>query len=130
MLSEFIVEGMVNVLPWIGLPVPVMIAADPPCKLDVLWHDGNSFPMDRDEVGILVQPNQIRLRRFLQRHDSRVLEPKSSIVITGNLPHKSLEWHFPDQWLGRLLVLSDISQGHRSWTVATFLLDTAADRGS
>ena len=40
-------------------------SADSPGQLDVLRHDGHAFSVDRAQVGILKQTNQIGLGRFL-----------------------------------------------------------------
>ena len=43
-----------------------MLSPDSSCQQDVLWHNGNSPGMDGKQVGIIKQPNKVRLHRFLE----------------------------------------------------------------
>lgn len=49
-----------------GLTPSGTLAADAPCQLDVLGHDGDTFGVDGTQVGVLKQPHQVRLARLLQ----------------------------------------------------------------
>lgn len=41
------------------------LAADSPGQLDILGHDRYTLGVDSAQVGVLEQPNQVRLRGFL-----------------------------------------------------------------
>ena len=78
-------------------------------ELHVLWHDGDSLGVDRAQVGVFEQANQVRFGRFLQRQDRGGLESQVSLEILGDLTDKSLEGKLADEKLGGLLVFPDLS---------------------
>ena len=43
-----------------------MLSPDSSCQQYVLRHDGNSPGVDGTQVGIIKQPDKVRLRRFLE----------------------------------------------------------------
>jgi hypothetical protein len=85
--------------------------------------------MNGTQVGILEQPDQIRLRGLLQRQHRGTLEPQIRLKILRNLPHQTLERHLPDQQLGRLLVLANLPKRHSTRPVPVRLLHSARRRG-
>lgn len=99
---------------------------DTSCQLDVLRHDRNSLGVNRAQVGILKQADQVAFASFLQSHDSGALESEISLEVLGNFSHESLERQLSDQQLSRLLVSSDFSQSNCSWSVSVRLLDTTS----
>ena len=60
------------------------LSPDPPGKLDVLGHDGDSLGMDSAQVGVLKQPNQVGLACFLQGSHGSRLEPEVSLEILSD----------------------------------------------
>ena len=68
------------------------LAADAASKLHVLWHDGDTLRVDRAQVGILEEGDEVRLRCLLQREDGVRLEAD---VLRGKsmryLPNQALE---------------------------------------
>lgn len=101
------------------------LSSDSPGKLDVLGHDRDSLGVDGAQVGVLEQADQVALACFLQGHDRSALESQVSLEVLGNLTDQSLERQLSDQELSRLLVSSDLSQGHSSWSVSVRLLDSS-----
>ncbi|KAL9263758.1 hypothetical protein AKJ16_DCAP18009 [Drosera capensis] len=104
------------------------LAPDPPRKLNILGHNRHPLRMDRAQIRILKQSNQIRLRRLLERRDRRALEPEIGLEILSNLPHESLEGEFPDQQLRALLVLPNLPQRHRPRPEPVRLLHSSCGR--
>ena len=43
-----------------------VFSPDSPCQKDIFGHDGNSPSMDGTQVGVIKQPDEICLRRFLK----------------------------------------------------------------
>jgi len=99
-------------------------------QLDILGHDRYALGVDGAEIGVLEQPDQIRLGCFLQRANGRRLEPQISFEILSDFPDQTLEWEFADEQLRRLLVPSDFSQSDGSWPVAMRFLDATSGRGA
>ena len=85
--------------------------------------------MDRAEVGVLEEPNQVRFRRLLQRRHRRRLEPEVSLEVLSNLPHEPLEGELVDEELGALLLLADLSESDGPRAKAAGLLHTAGGGG-
>ena len=52
------------------------LAANTARKLDVLRHDGHALGVDRAEVGVLEQPDQVRLACLLEGEHGERLEPE------------------------------------------------------
>ena len=42
------------------------LSPDSSCQLDVFWHDGNSPGVDGTQVGIIKQPDKVRLCCLLE----------------------------------------------------------------
>ncbi|CAL9192713.1 unnamed protein product, partial [Musa hybrid cultivar] len=104
------------------------LTADPASELDVLGHDGYSLRMDRAEIGVLEEANQIGLGRLLEGRHSGALEPEVRLEVLRDLPHQPLKGQLPDQQLRALLVLTDLPERHRPGPEAVRLLH-ATGRG-
>ena len=116
--------------------------ADSSRQLQVPGHDGDSPGMERTQVGVLEQTDEVGLdcllkmtdviefnglslgsRSYLESQDSGSLEPDAKSVVLGDLPHQTLEGQLPDQELGALLVSPNLSQGDSSRLESVRLLD-------
>ena len=80
--------------------------------------------MDGAQVGVLKQANEVGLGGLLESKDGGRLETKVSFEVLGDLANETLEWELANEELGRLLVLANLTQGDRAWSVAVWLLDT------
>ena len=78
-------------------------------QLDILRHDGDSLGVDRAQVGVFEQANQVRFGRFLQGQDRGGLESQVSLEILGDFSDQSLERQLSDEQFRGLLVLADFS---------------------
>ena len=43
-----------------------MLSPDSSCQQDVFWHDGDSPGVDGTQVGVVKQPDKVRLRCLLE----------------------------------------------------------------
>ena len=75
-------------------------------QLNIFWHDGDSFCVDRAQVGVFKQASQVRFWRFLQRQDGVRLESQVRLEVLSDFSDQALEWQFADQEFGRFLVFS------------------------
>lgn len=64
----------------------------------------------------------------LEGSNGCALEPEIGLEILSNLPYKTLERQLPDEQLRRLLVTTDLTEGHSSRPVTVGLLHTAGGR--
>ena len=106
----------------------VAFAADAASKLDVLRVDGHTLGMDRAEVGVLEEADEVGLPGLLQGLDGVRLEAKFRLDVVRNLAHQTLERKLADEKLGRLLVLADLTERNSARAEAVGLLDTVGDR--
>ena len=120
---------------WVVLLLELLLRAnlssfttDSSCQLDVLGHDRNSFGVDRAQVSVFEQTDQVALASFLQGHDSGALESEVGLEVLSDFTDKSLEGQLSDQQLSWLLVSSDLSQGNCSWSVSVRFLHTTSWR--
>ena len=97
-------------------------------QLDILRHDGDSLGVDRAQVGVFEQANQVRFGRFLQRQDRGGLESQVSLEILGDFSDQSLERQLSDEQFRGLLVLADFSQRDGTRAVSVRLLDATSRR--
>ena len=104
------------------------LSTDAASELDVLWHDGDTLGVDGAQVGVLEKTNQVGFAGLLQGHDGGALESQIGLEVLGDFTHKALEWQFPDEELGALLVTSDFSQGDGSWPVPVRFLHSSGGR--
>ena len=65
-------------------------------QLDILRHDGDSLGVDRAQVGVFEQANQVRFGRFLQGQHRGGLESQVSLEILGDFSDQSLERQLSD----------------------------------
>jgi hypothetical protein len=68
--------------------------------------------VDGAEVGVLEQPDEVRLGSLLQRGDGRALEPEVGLEVLRDLADQALEGELADQQLRALLVLADLAERH------------------
>ena len=96
--------------------------------MDILRHDGDSLGVDRAQVGVFEQANQVRFGRFLQRQDRGGLESQVSLEILGDFSDQSLKRQLSDEQFRGLLVLADFSQRDGTRAVSVRLLDATSRR--
>ena len=106
------------------------LSADTAGQLDVLGHDGDTLGVDGAQVGVLEETHQVSLAGLLQSHDGGRLEAQVGLEVLSNLPHQALEGQLADQELGRLLVATDLTEGHGAGPVPVGLLDASGGRGA
>eukprot|EP01052_Picozoa_sp_SAG31_P016554 SAG31_NODE_1101_length_9905_cov_3.367122_8_plen_162_part_00 len=104
------------------------LATDAAGQLDVLRHDGDTLGVDRAEVGVLEEADQVSLAGLLQSQDSRGLESEVGLEVLCDLADEALEGQFADQELGGLLVLADLTESDGARPVAVGFLDAAGSR--
>ena len=104
------------------------LATDPAGELDVLGHDGHALGVDRAEVGVLEEPDEVGLGGLLEREHGGALEAEVGLEVLRDLAHEALERELADEQLGGLLVAADLPQRHGSRAVAVGLLDAAGGR--
>lgn len=97
-------------------------------QLDVFGHDGNPLGVDRTQIGVLEQSNEVGLASFLQGHHGGALESEIGLEILSDLTDQSLERELADQQLRALLVATDLTKSDSSRTVAMRLLHSASSR--
>ena len=101
-------------------------ATDAACQLNILGHDCDTLCMDRAEVGILKQSNQVCFTGFLQGQDSGRLKTKIRLEVLSDFTHKALEWCLADQEVCGFLILANFAKGNSSRTIPMWLLDTSS----
>jgi len=104
------------------------LSSNPPSKLNILWHNGDSLSMNSTQIGILKQSHKVRLCCFLKSSHCAALEPQICLEILCYFSHQPLKRQFPDQQLCALLVLSDFPQCHGSWPKSVGLLHSSGCR--
>ena len=90
------------------------LAPNSPGQLHILWHDSDSPCVNGAQVGVLKEPNKIRLCRLLKSQHGGALESQVGLEILSDFTHKPLEGQLSDQELGRLLILSDLPKSYSS----------------
>jgi hypothetical protein len=78
------------------------LSPKPAGELEVLGLDGDPLGVDGGKVGVLKERDEVRLRRLLERHDGRRLEPKVGLEVLGDLADETLEGELADEELGGL----------------------------
>ena len=81
--------------------------------------------MDRAEVRVLEEADDVRLGRLLEREERGALE--AYVPVLRDLTDETLEGELADQELRRLLVAADLAERHRARAVAVRLLDISLD---
>jgi hypothetical protein len=84
--------------------------------------------VDRAQVGVLEQTDEVCLSGLLEGEHGRALESEISLELLGNLTHQALEWQLADEQLSGLLVSANLSQSHGTWAVSVRLLHSAGGR--
>ena len=97
------------------------LATDAAGQLDVLGHDGHALGVDRAQVGVLEEANQVRLGGLLEGDDGRRLEAEVGLEVLRDLADQALEGQLADQQLGRLLVPADLAERYGAGAVAVGL---------
>jgi len=105
-------------------------ASDSAGQLDILGHDGHALGVDRAQIGVLEETDQVGLGCFLQGSDGGRLETKIGLEILSDFTNQSLEGELADQKLRRLLVSPDFSESDGSGTVTVRFLDTSRGGGA
>jgi hypothetical protein len=94
-------------------------------ELDVLGHNGDALGVDGAEVGVLEQPDEVRLGGLLERRDGGALEPEVGLEVLRDLADQTLERKLADQQLRALLVLADLAERDGAGAEAVGLLHAA-----
>ena len=105
------------------------LATDAASELDVLGHNGHTLGVDRAQVGVLEEADQVCLGGLLQGNDSRRLEAQVGLEVLGDLSDQALEGQLADQQLGRLLVAADLAERNGARAVAVGLPGAAGGGG-
>ena len=79
------------------------LAADAARELDVLRHDRDALGVDRAQVRVLEEADEVRLRGLLEREHGRALEAEVRLEVLRDLAHEALERELADEELRRLL---------------------------
>jgi hypothetical protein len=103
-------------------------SADSARQLDVLGHDGHALCVDRAQVRVLEQADEVGLARLLQGHHGRALEAQVRLEVLSDLAHQTLERQLADQQLRALLVTADLAQRHGPGPVTMGLLHAPSRR--
>ena len=104
------------------------LATDTAGKLDVLGHDRDALGVDRAEVGVLEERDEVRLRGLLERQDGGALEAQVRLEVLGDLADETLERELADEQVRRLLVLADLAECNGPRAVPVRLLDATGGR--
>ena len=86
------------------------LPADAARELDVLRHDRDALGVDRAEVGVLEEADEVRLCRLLEGEDRRRLEAEVGLEVLRDLTHEALERQLAEQELRALLVATDLAE--------------------
>ncbi|KAI5432213.1 hypothetical protein KIW84_036095 [Lathyrus oleraceus] len=84
--------------------------------------------MNGAKVSIFKQTNQISFSCFLKCRNGTALESEICFEILSDFSNQSLERELPDEKLGALLILPDLSQSNCSWTESVWLLHSSGRR--
>ena len=105
-------------------------ATDTTGELDVFGHDGDALGVDRAQVRVLEQTDEVSLAGLLEGHDGGRLESEVSLEVLSDLTDKALEGQLADEQLRGLLVTTDFTEGDCAGPVTMWLLDTAGGWGT
>lgn len=103
-------------------------ASDPARQLDVLGHDGDAFRVNRAQVGVFEETDEVSFAGLLQSHNSGALETEIGLEVLCDLTNETLERKLADKQLGTLLVATDLTESYGAGPVAMGFLDTAGGR--
>jgi hypothetical protein len=102
------------------------LATDAARELNVLGHDRDTLGVDRAQVRVLKETNEVSLGSFLEREHGRALETQVRLEVLRDFTHKTLERKLANEELGRLLVATDLTERDRTRAVTVRLLDAAS----
>ena len=84
--------------------------------------------MDGTQIGVFKKANQVRLSAFLQGQNRRTLETKVLPLCVSyfaqflcTLTNQSLKRKFSNHQICRLLITTNLSKSHSSWSVTVWL---------
>ena len=66
------------------------LATDAAGQLDVLGHDRDALGVDRGQVGVLEEADEVGLGGLLERQDGRRLEAQVGLEVLGDLADQAL----------------------------------------
>jgi len=92
--------------------------------------NGNTLSVDGSQVGVFEKRDKVGLTGFLKGKDGRGLETKIRLEVLGDLTNETLEGQLPDQKIGVLLVLADLTESDGTRPEPVGLLDTTGSGGS
>ena len=104
-------------------------STDAACELNVLGHDGDTLGVNGAQVGVFKESDKVGLGSLLKGKHGRSLEPQVVLEVLGNLTNETLEGKLADEEVSRLLVATNLTEGHGSWAVTVGLLDASGGRG-
>jgi hypothetical protein len=82
--------------------------------------------VDGSQVGVLEETNEVGLSGFLEGQDGGRLEAEIGLEVLGDLTDEALEGELPDEELGGLLVLADLTESDGTGPVSVGLLHSAS----
>ena len=96
-----------------------------------MMNDGHTLGLgvDRAQVRVLEESNEVGLSGLLEGKDGGSLEAKVGLEVLGDLANETLEGELADQKVGGLLVAADLTKSHGSGAVAVGLLDSSGGGG-
>ena len=80
--------------------------------------------MNGAKISVLEQPDHVSFTGLLNREDCLRLESQVTLVLCGDLSHKSLEGQLADEKFGGFLKLSNLTKSHGTWSKSVGLLYT------
>merc|ERR1712001_727459 len=105
------------------------LSTDPPCQLDILWHNGHTLGVNCAQVGVLEKANQVSFTGLLKGADGCTLEPEIGFEVLSNFSDQPLEGQFADEKLSGFLVATDLTESDGTGPVPVRLLDSSCRRG-
>ena len=102
------------------------LASNSARQLDVLWHDRDSLGVNRAQVRVLKERNQVGFGRFLESQNRRSLEAEVVLEVLSDFSDEALKRELSDEQVGRLLVAANLSKSDSAWSVAVRLLHSSS----
>lgn len=119
-LEELLVAGLGHRV----TEVVVGVASDSSSQVHVLLHHGYSVGVNRAQVGVFEDANEVGLRALLESLQGVGGESEVVVNTAADISDESLEWSSWKQQTCGLLVSLDLSEGDGSWSEFDFLLVT------
>ena len=85
--------------------------------------------MDRAQVGVLEEADEVGLGGLLEGEDGGSLESEVALEVLRDLAHEALEGELANEKVGRLLVPTDLAERDGTRAVAVGLLHAAGGGG-